>query len=168
MKRSVRRRWLAVALAALVATGTATTATACDPVSRDWAWTAGKTHGAIIEVTAGRASLGIYRSPRNALHSLYRALGLRAAQDAIWRFGQPPMFTRTFTYRGRTITTSFGTSAVRSATRSLIYDHPDDLRAALVDAQSHRDCLALTLVSYGRPAPNWTHKNVGCQLGSIS
>lgn len=167
MKQTPRRRWLAIALTALLAIGTASATTACDPVSRDWTWRAGKTHGVIIETTAGRASLGIYRSPRKALHSLYKALGLRAAQDAIWKVGQPPMITKTFTYRGRSITTSFGTSTLRGAARSLIYDHPADLRAAILDAHAHQDCLALTLVSYGKPTQNWTHKSVGCQIGSL-
>ncbi len=167
MNPTPRPRWCAVVLTALLAVSTAGATTACDPVSRDWAWKAGRTHGAIIETTAGRASLGIYRVPRRALHDVYRAMGIRTVQDAIWSVGQPPAFTKTFTFRGRSITTSFGTAALRNKAHSLIYGDAADLRGALLEAQAHRDCLALTLVSYGKPTSNWTHKQVGCQMGAL-
>ncbi|HWJ62575.1 MAG TPA: hypothetical protein VNS19_11450 [Acidimicrobiales bacterium] len=166
MKTERRRaRWLALALTLSVAFGATTSLTACTP--RTWTWKAGKTHGAIVEVTAGRASLGVYRVPRDALHSVYRSLGIRKTQDAIWAVGRPPSFTKTFTYRGRSITISFGTAALRNKAHSLIYDDPADLRGALLDAQANHDCLALTLLSYGKPTSNWTHKQTGCQMGSL-
>lgn len=165
MNTSVQRRWHAIVLTALLSLGVAATATGCKPQA--WSWKASATHGAIVEFSAGRASLGIYRQPRSVLHDLYRAGGIRLVQDAIWAVGQPPAITKTFTYRGRSITTSFGTAALRRQAHDLIYRNPSDLRRALLDAQSHRDCLALTLVSYGKPAGNWTHKAVGCQMGRL-
>ena len=165
--KTLRARWTALALTVLIGVTAASSMTACDPVSRDWSWKAGKTHGAIIETTAGRASLGIYRVPRKALHDVYKALGIRKVQDAIWAVGQPPSFTRTFTFRGRSITTSFGTRILRNKAHSLIYSNPNDLRGALAEAQANRDCLALTLLSYGKPTSNWTHKQVGCQMGAL-
>ena len=140
--------------------------TGCD-TSTVLAWRAGKTHGVIIEATAGRASLGIYRKPRSVLYDVYDSGGIRQVQDVIWALGQPPAFRKTFTYRGRSITTSFGTQAVRDATHSLIYDHPSDLRQALLDAETHHNCLALTLISYGTPTHNWTSKDAGCQMGAL-
>ena len=167
MEPSTIRRCRAVLMTALLALATATAATACEPGSTTVAWKAGKTHGAIIETTAGRASLGIYRSPRKFLYEVYKAAGIRAVQDVIWAVGQPPSVTKTFTYRGRSITTSFGTAALRSKAHDLIYRDPSDLRGALVDAQVSHTCLALTLISYGKPAANWTHKQVGCQVGAL-
>ena len=169
MKQIRARRSLAVALAALLALGAAGLTTGCDPVSRDWAWRAGKTHGAIIETTAGRASLGIYRVPTELLYMAQQRYGTRKAQDAMWKYGRPPMLRRTFTYRGRSVTLEFGatTSALRSVTRHLIYDDPSDLRGALIDAHRNGSCLAITLLSYGQPTRNWTNKHVGCQQGSI-
>lgn len=166
MKQIRARRSLAVALAALLALGAAGLTTGCQP-RRTWSWRLGVTHGVIVEATAGRASLGIYRDPTDGLYALYRWGGIRKAQDAIWKVGEPPVVTRTFWYRGRSITTSFGTYRLRSATHSLIYDHSSDMQRALIDAHSARNCLALTLVSYGRPTSNWTHKRVGCQKGAI-
>lgn len=166
MKQIPRRRWLAVALSALVAFGGSGLMTGCD-ASGAVSWRLGATHGAIVEATAGRASLGIYRKPRSVLFDVYRSGGIRQVQDAIWAVGQPPAFTKTFTYRGRSITTSFGTHALRGAAHSLIYDDPADLRSALLDAQRGRNCLALTLVSYGAPTRNWTSKDVGCQMGGL-
>lgn len=166
MKKLPRRRWLAVALTALLAIGTASATTACDP-SSSVSWRLGNTHGAIVEMTAGRASLGIYRVPTQVLYAVFKKSGIRAAQDAIWSVGQPPAFTKTFTYRGRSITTSFGTKALRSWTHALIYDDPADIRGALIDAHAGRNCLALTLVSYGVPTKNWTTKQVGCREGAL-
>lgn len=148
---------------------TAMLATACDPYSRDWAWTAGKTHGAIIETTAGRGSVGIYRVPTRLLLLVLDHGGIADVQDTLWRYGEPPQLKKTFSYRGISYTVELGftSSALRSATRKLIYDDPKDLEAALQATRSGDSCLALTLISYGKPDSNWTHKNVGCQEGSI-
>lgn len=106
------------ALLALIAT------TACDPVSRDWAWKMGKTHGAIIETTAGRGSLGIYRVPTRLLYLVLTHGGIKDVQDAIWKYGKPPVLKKTFTYKGLSYTVEFGmaTDALRWATKKLIYD----------------------------------------------
>lgn len=162
---SRRARLLALPLVCLLALGAVTSLTACKP--RSWSWRLGATHGAIIEATAGRGSLGIYRVPRKALRDVYGSGGIRQVQDYIWAVGQPPVIHKTFRYRGRSFTTSFGTAALRNQARSLIYDRSADLRAALFDAHSHHDCLALTLISYGKPTANWTHKEVGCQMGAL-
>ncbi|WP_421118940.1 hypothetical protein ACE2AJ_16470 [Aquihabitans daechungensis] len=169
MKQIRDRRSLAVLLAVLVSASAATLTTGCDPVSRDWAWKAGKTHGAIIETTAGRASVGIYRVPTELLYVAQQRQGVGAVQGALWKFGRPPELRRTFTFRGRSVTLRFGagTRALRSLTYHLIYDDPGDLRAAVTDAHRSRSCLAITVLSYGRPTRNWTKKQVGCQNGSI-
>lgn len=169
MQKTSRSRWRAAVLTALLAVGATTTATSCDVVSRDWAWKAGKTHGAIIETTAGRASVGIYRVPTKWLFVAQTKAGTGAVQSLLWRFGRPPELKKRFTFRGRSVTLEFGTGtrALRSLTYRLIHDDPGDLRGALIDAHHNRACLALTLVSYGKPTSNWTHKQVGCQDGSI-
>jgi hypothetical protein len=169
MKQIRPRRLLAVVLSVLVAASAAGLSTACDPVSRDWAWKAGKTHGAIIETTAGRASLGIYRVPTDLLYLAQQRSGVGAVQGLLWRFGRPPELKKTFTYRGRSVTLQFGrgTQALRALAHRAIYGHPRDLRAALIDAHRSRSCLAATLISYGQPTMNWTSKRVGCQKGSI-
>jgi hypothetical protein len=169
MKQIRPRRSLAIVLAVLVSASAAGLTTGCDPVSRDWAWRAGKTHGAIIETTAGRASLGIYRVPTEILYAAQQRGGVGAVQGFLWKFGRPPELRRTFTFRGRSVTLQFGaaTSRLRSLTYHLIYDNPGDLREAVVDAHRHRSCLAITILSYGQPTRNWTNKQVGCQQGSI-
>jgi hypothetical protein len=169
MKKIRARRTLAVALAALLSLGAAGLTTGCDPVSRDWAWRAGKTHGAIIETTAGRASIGIYRTPTRWLYRAQRKAGVGAVQALIWHFGRAPELRRTFSFRGHSVTLEFGTTtrALRSLTYRLIYADPNDLEGAVVDAHRHNSCLALTLISYGRPAKNWTQKQVGCREGAI-
>jgi hypothetical protein len=169
MKQIRARRSLAVALAALLSLGAAGLTTGCDPVSRDWAWRAGKTHGAIIETTAGRASIGIYRVPTEILYQAQHRYGITSAQNAIWKYGRPPQLRRTFTFHGRSVTLEFGatTAALRSFTHHLIYDDAADLRGALIDAHHNRSCLAITLLSYGQPTRNWTNKQVGCQQGAI-
>ncbi len=169
MKQIRARRSLAVVLAVLVSVSAAGLTTGCDPLSRDWAWRAGKTHGAIIETTAGRASLGIYRVPTEYLYIAQQRSGVGAVQGLLWAFGRPPEIKRTFTFRGRSVTLEFGmgTRALRSLTHRLIYDDPADLRAAVRDAHRSQNCLALTLVSYGAPASNWTFKQVGCRQGSV-
>jgi hypothetical protein len=144
-------------------------ATACDPISRDWEWRVGKTHGLIVETTAVRASLGIYRVPTRLLAQVQRKHGVGAVQEALWTFGRPPELEVSKTIGGHTFTIRFGTAtkALRWLTHKLIFDDPDDLRAAVRDAGAKDDCLALTLLSYGKPDSNWTHKGVGCHDGSL-
>lgn len=165
MNTPLRARALAIPLALCIAVAAMSTMTACTPPTLRWS--AGNTHGAIIEPTAGRASLGIYRKPRKVLHDVYKAGGIRRVQDAIWAVGQPPAISKTFAYRGHSITTSFGTVALRGWTHDVIYADPADLRGALLEAQASGDCLALTLISYGKVTRNWTHKQVGCQMGAL-
>lgn len=169
MQPTHRRRLSAIALTALLAIGIATASSGCDPVSRSWAWRAGRTHGAIVETTAGRASLAIYRVPTNLLYQAQAKHGVGAVQALLWHFGKPPELKKSFRFQGRSVTLQFGTGtrALRSLTHRLIHDDPGDLRSALVDAHRNRSCLALTLVSYGKPASNWTHKQVGCLNGGI-
>lgn len=165
MNRTPRRRLHAVVLTALLAVGIASFATACKPPA--WAWRAGKTHGAIIEPTAGRASLGIYRVPTGYLYEAQKQHGVATVQALIWHFGQPPQIEKRFTFRGRSITLAFGTKTLRSVAHQLVFGDPADLRGAVIDAHRHKDCLALTLFSYGKVTRNWTHKGVGCLNGSV-
>jgi len=129
----------------------------------------GKTHGAIIETTAGRASLGIYRVPTRALYGVLQKSGVAEVQKYLWQFGEPPQLKKTFTYRGYRLTLEFGTgtAALRTLTYKLIYDDPSDLRSALSDTHRDDSCLALTLISYGKPTSNWTRKQTDCINGSI-
>ena len=170
-QRPVRRRILLAALLLTMMIGATAVASACDPVSESWAWTAGHTHGAIIETTAGRASLAIYRVPSRGLFVVYKKndSSIRSVQDVLWALGKPPALRKTFTFHGRSLTVEFGagTTALRAITKRLIYDSPDDLHGALVDAHAHNSCLALTLISYGRPTSNWTQKQTDCKEGSI-
>jgi hypothetical protein len=170
MKQIPRRRWFTLVLTPLLAIGVAVSATSCDVVSRSWAWKLGKTHGAIVETTAGRASLGVYRVPTRALYGVMKAKGVSEVQKYLWKFGQPPELKKTFTYRGRSLTLEFGTgtAALRKLTYKLIYDDPGDLRAALVDTHRADSCLALTLISYGKPTSNWTNKQTDCRDGAIA
>ncbi len=143
---------LALCVAAIVV-GT----TACDSVG----WKLGRTHGAIVEVGARRASLGIYRVPRSKLYDVYRAGGTRAAQDVLWAVGAPPVTSVSID------SLSLSTAALNRKMHGYIYGDAADFRGALLDAQRNRDCLALTLISQGLYIKNWTHKSVGCRLGSL-
>jgi hypothetical protein len=158
-----------VVLTALLAIGAASAATACGPISRTWAWKAGKTHGAIIETTAGRASLAVYRKPTDGLYLVYKAKGLGFTQDVMWSLGRPPELKKTFSYKGRSVTLSFGagTTYLRNKAHSAIYGRPEDLRGAILDAHARRSCLALTLLSFGQPTTNWTQKQTDCRDGSL-
>jgi len=124
-------------------------------------WRLGKTHGAIIEPTARRASLGIYRTPRHALYQVYRAGGTKAAQDVLWAFGAPPVAS--ISVKG----VSISSVALNRKMHGYIYGDAADFRGALIDAETAHDCLALTLVSQGLYIKNWTHKSVGCRTGSL-
>lgn len=124
-------------------------------------WKLGKTHGAIIEPGAARASLGIYRAPRHALYQVYRAGGTKAAQDVLWAVGAPPVVT--VSVKG----VSLSSAALNRKMHGYIYGDPADFRGALVDAERANDCLALTLISRGAYIKNWTHKGVSCRTGSL-
>ena len=148
-------RLLAVGVVSLIAM---TAMTSC---KTSVTWRLGKTHGAIIETTAGRASLGIYRKPRSLLFQLYRNGGTKAAQDAIWTFGQPPVASISVNGIG------VSTQVLNRKMHGYIYGDAADFRGALIEAEQHHDCLALTLISRGAYIKNWTHKGVGCQMGSM-
>ena len=137
-------------------------------ISRDWHWTLGKTHGVIIETTAGRASLGIYRAPTDGLHLVLIRTDIATVKEVLWKYGKPPEIKKTFTYGGSSITVSFGpaTVASRALAHRVIFDHTEDLRSAIKDSYATRECLAVTLISYGVPTINWTKKAVGCKDGA--
>ena len=124
-------------------------------------WKLGKTHGAVVEKTAARASLAIYRVPRHALYEVQAEHGTKAAQDVLWHFGQPPVASIYVNGIG------LSSQLLNQKMRGYIYGDAADFRGALIDAERNRDCLALTLISRGAYIKNWTHKGVGCQLGSF-
>ena len=158
-----------VLVAVLITVSASTALTACNPVRKSWTWKGGNTHGAIIETTAGRASLAVYRQPTKALNHVLNGLGIRKVQDYLWAFGKPPEIRKTFSFQGKSVTLSFGTAtkALRTLSYKLIYDDPADLKGALVDANKNNACLALTLISYGKPTSNWTYKKTGCLNGGF-
>ena len=125
-------------------------------------WSAGATHGAIIEPPAARASVGIWRAPTRALRAVLSAAGIGIVQQLLCDQGRFPP-----------IRLSVGKLAVSADVlhgRWCGYVHGDDadLRGALVAAQDHRDdCLALTLISHGVYTTNWTWKSTGCKTGSL-
>lgn len=143
------------------------TATAC--LNLNIKWTLAKTHGLYVEVTAMRASINIYKAPRAALYDIYKAGGINMTQDILWAVGKPP------TVSGFCIDTPgfvhqqfcLSTSAIYNYVHALIYVNDADLKSALIDAENNGDCLALTLISYGVYAPNWTHKGGGCITGQV-
>jgi hypothetical protein len=124
-------------------------------------WRLGRTHGVIVEKTAVRASLAIYRTPRSVLYQLYRQGGTKAAQDALWRYGQPPVASVSVNGIG------VSTQVLNHKMHGYIYGDAADFRGALIDAEKNHDCLALTLISHGAYIKNWTHKEVGCRTGSL-
>lgn len=125
-------------------------------------WRAGTTHGAVYEVGAVRGSINIYRAPRSKLYDVYKKTGIDGVQDVVWALGRPPIVKVPLGGGD-----SVGVDYLASKFRGYIYGDDADLRGALLDAQSHRDCLSLTLVSRGVYNKNWTHKSVGCRLGSL-
>ena len=163
-------RSTAFAVAVVLGLAALATTTGCDPVARSWSWRLGTTHGAIIETTAGRASLGVYRVPSRVLYQVVVHKGVDAAQDAMWALGRPPELKKTFTYRGHSLTLQFGTgtAALRALTKKLIYDDDKDLFGAVAGAHPSDSCVAITLISYGRPVTNWTSKSVGCRDGALA
>lgn len=134
-------------------------ATACGPVIT---WRAGRTHGAVVETGAARGGINIYRVPRSKLYDVYRAAGIDGVQDAMWAFGKPPVVK--IPMGGGN---SVGVGVLDSKFHGYIYGDDADLRGALLDAQSNRDCLSITIISHGVYIKNWTHKSVGCELGSL-
>ena len=143
--------------------------TGCNVVSGRWHWTLGKTHGVIIETTAGRASLAVYRVPSDALYKVMQATNIQTVEDLLWNYGRPPEIKRTFSFDGRSITVSFGvgTTALRLFAHQVIYDRDSDLEGAMRDSHREHNCLAVTLISYGIPEVNWTRKSVGCNDGGV-
>jgi len=131
--------------------------TSCDGAV---AWKLGKTHGAIIEPVARRASLGIYREPSRALYKAYKRSGTKAAQDILWAVGEPPVAS--ISVDGLSISTA----VLNRKMKGYVYGDAADFRGALIDAHVADDCLALTLISQGLYIKNWTHKDVGCRTGS--
>lgn len=125
-------------------------------------WRAGTTHGAVFETGAARGSINIYRSPRSKLYDVYKVAGVNGVQDALWAVGRPPV-VRIPLGGGDSV----GVDYLASKFHGYIYGDDSDLRGALLDAQSSRDCLSLTIISRGVYNKNWTHKSVGCQLGSL-
>ncbi|CAN5493910.1 hypothetical protein BH24ACT4_BH24ACT4_11430 [soil metagenome] len=132
-------------------------ASSCSIVS----WRLGSTHGVTVEVGARRANVVIYRVARKAIYDVYDSGGTRAAQDVVYNVGKPPLFSF---YRW---SVCIGTSAARTLMKSYIYADASDFRGALIDAQRKRNCFAVTFVSQGLPARNWTTKSGGCYLGGL-
>lgn len=126
-------------------------------------WRAGATHGAIIEPTAGRASIGIWRAPTRLLADLERSHGIDVVQDVLCASGRFPAVS--VSVGGRSVSSSF----LSQRWCGYVRGDDGDLRGALRDAQGGRsdDCLALTLISRGAYLKNWTHKSVGCRTGSL-
>lgn len=126
-------------------------------------WTLGATHGAIIEPTAARASVGIWRAPTRLLHQVYEGGGIDVVQDVLCSQATFPAL------RLAVGSASISANVLQSKWCGYVYGDDADLRGALVDAQrgSRDDCLALTLISNGAYLKNWTHKSAGCKTGSL-
>lgn len=126
-------------------------------------WSAGTTHGAIIETTAGRASVGIWRAPTRLLADLERSKGIDLVQDVLCASGRFPAVTL------KVGDTSITADVLGARWCGYVRGDDADLRGALRDSQAggRDDCLALTLVSRGAYLKNWTHKDVGCRTGSL-
>jgi hypothetical protein len=126
-------------------------------------WSLGATHGAIVEPSAARASVGIWRAPTRLLHELYEGGGIDLVQDILCDQAAFPPLKLTV---GKT---SISANVLKARWCGYVYGDDADLRGALVDAQrgSRDDCLALTLISRGAYIKNWTHKSGGCKTGSL-
>lgn len=125
-------------------------------------WTAGKTHGAIIETSAARASIGIWRAPTRVLYDVYGSAGITTVQDILCAHGTFPTLRLAVGKR------SVSSDALKKKWCGYVRGDGADLRGALIDAQRQRDnCLALTLISSGAYIKNWTHKSAGCKTGSL-
>jgi hypothetical protein len=166
MHATPRRALPRAALLLVVVLPLVTSTTACNRVVP---WRLGKTHGIIIEHSAVRASLGIYRVPTRALREVHKAAGTKAVQEVLWAKGRPPELKGSIKIAGKKYSLRFSalTKILRSYVHHLIYERSSDLSSALEDTRSHDDCLALTLLSAGLPDENWTHKRVGCVDGAI-
>lgn len=154
---SPRRRARFAGLALCVAI-VAVTSTACQI-----SWSAGKTHGAIIEPTAARASVGIWRAPTRLLYGVQRGMGVNKVQQYLCDYGHFPAVTIAVGSR------SMSADVISHRWCGYVNGDDADLRGALDDAQagSRDDCLALTLISHGMYIKNWTHKSGGCRTGAI-
>lgn len=154
------KRHLLRAVAALLAfTGLAFTTTACNPAID---WQMGSTHGVIYEAGALRGSMNVYRVPRSLLMKVWNGGGMQPVMDSMWQFGRPPRFSMCAFGK-----VCYSTDIVASKIHGWIYGDPWDLKGALFDAQANYDCLALTIISGGAYNKNWTHKGIGCYLGSL-
>lgn len=125
-------------------------------------WSAGATHGAIIEPPVARASVGIWRVPTRALRSVLSAKGIDTVQQLLCDHGHFPAI--------RLSVGKLTVSADVLKGRWCGYVNGDDadLRGALIAARDRRDdCLALTLISHGAYTTNWTSKSTGCKTGSL-
>jgi hypothetical protein len=148
------RRALAAALAVFLVAGLG----ACHIT-----WHLGSTHGAIIETSAARASIGIWRAPTRLLADIERAQGVNRVQQILCAAGNFPAIP--LGVGGRSISAA----TVKKKWCGYVNGDDGDLRGALRDAQEGKkdDCLALTLISSGAYIKNWTHKSAGCKTGSL-
>lgn len=126
-----------------------------------WSW--GATHGAIVEPAAARASVGIWRAPTRLLADLEHDHGIEVVQHLLCAAGKFPMVA--ISVRGHGVSVD----VLKRRWCGYVDGRPEDLRTALREAQRHGvdECLALTLISSGRPTVNWTHKGVGCKTGAL-
>lgn len=126
-------------------------------------WRVGATHGAILEPSAARASVGIWRAPTRLLADLERSKGIRVVQDILCASGRFPAIS--LSIGGRSVSSRF----LSERWCGYVRGDAADLRGALRDAQagSRDECLALTLISHGAYLKNWTHKAGGCRTGSL-
>lgn len=122
-------------------------------------WDPWVTYGPHIEAGAGRANLNIYRVPRKALYDVMVNSSTRVMQDVLHANGRPPTW--------RLCAGGACVNATASYVTWYIYADAADIKGALFDAQRNYDCLAATMISYGAPTRNWTHKAGGCRLGSL-
>jgi hypothetical protein len=126
-------------------------------------WSLGATHGAIIEPSAGRANIGVWRAPSRVLYDVFEAGGIDPVQDLLCHAGRFP------TVRVAVGKLSISSNVLQDKWCGYVYGDDADLRGALIDAQRGRrdDCLALTLISRGAYIKNWTHKDAGCKTGAL-
>lgn len=162
MRTSVPRRQLRRAIGALgVGLILSLGASSCATIE----WRAGASHGVLIETTAGRASLVIYRKYTRALWAAFDATNsIYTVRDVIWHYGAPPLIEACTQYGDDTY--CIGTRQFRD----VIYDYMfngniGDLREAMYDSHGADSCLAFTVISFAQPDRNWTHKQSGCRFG---
>jgi len=127
-------------------------------------WTGGVNYGVVTEVEAGRVNIEIYRAARRALHDVMYSGGIGVAADYIYASANGPISQAPeLCVEGFCV----GASTLHALAHEIIYDHLGDLQNAIIDATNNTDCLAVTLISYGVPSQNWTHKGVECIIGKV-